>query len=382
MNRDAAGDCLILGIGRAICGIEGVPGLCLDHRIGMKWLVESGAHNPMTGRVLTLDWAERVLGAGRVSIGLIELAERYLGADIPPGSRSATEWDLIDKAVRDAMREANARFEDIDCIIHVSPTAALPRTAARNIGFQDCLRDFHARFRLRDDCRLYHLQNGCSGVGPALNLARGMVASGMCDTILLVTSVWGGAYRNVPAAAARNDINIWLSGLLFGDAAGAIVLGGSNSGLDRGIGYFEILQQAQHTDPDTWIAAVNPDPAGDYITINPAAAKALFIDKFAETVDKMGLRIADLDRIVIHQPNSNVVAQMNQRFRDVMRVPIVDVANRYGNLVCSSAVVNLFECRIDEKAPPISDRGLVLVFTLGADCGMTYGGALLRYRLA
>lgn len=348
----------------------------------MKWLVENGAHNPLTGKAVTLDWAERVLGAGRVSIGMIELAEHYLGAVLPPGSRSATEWDLIDKAVRDAMREANARFEEIDCIIHVSPTAALPRTAVRNIGFQDCLRDFHSRYRLRPDCRLYHLQNGCSGVGPALHLARGLLAGGICDTILLVTSVWGGNYRNVPAAAQRNDINVWLSGLLFGDAAAVLVLGGSSGGLDRGNGYFEVLQQSQWTDPDTWIAAVNPDPAGDYITINPAAAKALFIDKFRETVERMGLKIADLDRVVIHQPNSNVVAQMNHRFRDALRVPIVDIAQRYGNLVCSSAVVNLFECRIDETAPPISDRGLVLVFTLGADCGMTYGGFLLRHRLA
>lgn len=347
----------------------------VDHRRVMKVLVENNTHNPMTGTSLTMDWAQRNLGSGHISVGLLEPVFRQFGIPMPDKARSATEWDLIERAVNEAVYEANVKFSEIDCIIHVSPTASLPRTATRNIGFQDCLRDFHSHFGLRKDCRLYHLQNGCSGMGPPLFLARGLLESGSCKVVLLVTSVWGGPYRDVPSGVGRNDIAVWLCALLFGDAAAAAVLTSSPEVAKPRGSYFEVVRQTQFTNPNVWIAAINSDDAGDFITINPAAAKMLFVERFEYMLDEMGLRVGELDRVVIHQPNSDIVTRINETYKDVAKAPIIDIAHKYGNLVCSSALVNLYECQREE----IPDGGSVFVFTLGADSGMTYSGTVLRH---
>ena len=376
MNRDAWGDCLITGIGRAICGVESVPGMLIDHKAIMEVLVGHGLKNPLTGSPLTMDWADRNLGSETISIGDLEPATKHLRISIPDDAQSASEWDLMDKACRDAMHEANVEFDEIDCIIHVSPTISAPRTAIRNVGFQDCLREFHERFPLRDDCRLYHFHNGCSGVLPPLFLARGLLASGSCECVLIVTSVWGGGYRDVPHMMPDNDIKLWLSGLLFGDAAAAAVLTSTSDRLENGRGYFEVMRHSQFNCHNEWVATFNPHPEGDYIALNPATAKKLFVDRFCYTLDAMGVTVSEFDRLAIHQPNSWLVSHVNEKFKDDLRAPIVDIARKYGNLVCSSALMNLFECRIET---PIPDGGSVFLFALGADAGVTYGGVMLRY---
>jgi 3-oxoacyl-[acyl-carrier-protein] synthase III len=383
MKQAQARSCFIRGIGRSVCGVDGVQGLLVDHKIGMQWLVENGTFNPATGGPLTMDWAERNLGCGTISVGFLEPMAARLGIALPQGSSSATEWQLIDPAVRTALREAEVPFEQADCIILVSPTVSLPRTATRNIGFQDCLREFQARYPIRSDCMLFHLQNGCSGVVPAFILAKSLLTSGQCDTVLIVTSVWAGIYRDAFHAARHNDINVWISGLLFGDAAAALVLTASSEGIRRGVRFIEVERTLQYTDSNLWIAKVNSDPEnGDYISINTGAAKALFIEKFREVLGRANVSIDMFDRIIIHQPNSDIVKQINRQYQAQLRTPILDIANRYGNLVCSSAVVNLYEMLSDENAPSIPHGGRMFLFTLGADAGMTYGSAILRHHIA
>jgi 3-oxoacyl-[acyl-carrier-protein] synthase III len=302
---------------------------------------------------------------------------------VPAGVESATEWDLVDGAMAQAMRRARVQAEELDCIIHISPTIAAP-TSSATVGFQDTMRRFQSKYAIRPDCGLYHLHNGCDGVLPALYLADSLIRSGQCRRVLIVTSVCGESLRHVfTSVLDGNDMNAWISALLFGDAATALVLDASADGLSGGDTYFEVDGLMRVTDAQLWIARYEQvTTAAPYLTINPMAAKMLFVNKLKEILGRIDSPIEELDGIVMHQPNSKLVQLINRTVLKGQGYSVVDVANKYGNLVCSSAITNLCEALAAEEAEGrvVPDGAKTLLFTLGADVGMTYGGCMLtRY---
>jgi 3-oxoacyl-[acyl-carrier-protein] synthase-3 len=382
LKRDFEHACLVAGVGSAVSGVDGVPGMLVDHRIFLRRLVEHGTHNPFNGKAIDMGWARRYLGSDTVAVGLLDPLVEHLGLALPDGVRSATEWDLIAPAAEGALARARVTWEALDCIIHVSPTIAVDPAQPGPVGFQDGLREFPRRYPVRQDCAMLHLQHGCSGALPAIYLARALLRSGQCRRVLVVTSNWGGRFRDCPRAIELNDIGAWISGLLFGDAASALVLVDRPDDLQPGDRWLEVQALWRRTDPEVWIARYNHlDGIGSFPSINPMAAKSLFINKLKEVVAEAGVRLADCELLAIHQPNSEIVQQINETLLDGAGVEVLDIAARYGNLISSSAVTNLCEALHGPDARPVSDGGQVFMFTLGADAGMTYGGCLMRHHV-
>lgn len=371
--------CVLSGWGHAVCGTEGVPGMLVDHHLLMYELVARGTRNPVNGKPIDMDWARRHLGSGSIAVGWLEPLVEHLGLAPPPGTRSASEWDLIAVAAEQALQRAGVGWDELDAVVHVSPTIAFAPGARGPVGFQDEMREFPRRYPLPPHCALYHLAIGCPGLVPALHLARPLVQSGHCGRVLVVTSVWGGALRDCPRAGDLNDISVWLSALLFGDAASAVVLSAPELLPDSVDRWLEIGPLWRWNDPHTWIARYNHLPGvGSFPSINPAAAKQLFVDRLLETAAHAGIRLADCDLVVMHQPNADLVQQVNaSQFAGSGR-SVRDIAVRYGNLVCSSAGVSLSQGL--QAAPAMADGGRIFMFTLGADAGTTWGGALMRHR--
>lgn len=86
----------------------------------------------------------------------------------------------------------------------------------------------HARLGLKPSCLALDIPSGCTGFVNGLLVAKGLIGSGGCTSVLLLTA-------EIPTRVIdRNDLHLRL---LFGDGACASLIGGSG---EEGIGQFVV----------------------------------------------------------------------------------------------------------------------------------------------
>lgn len=293
-------------------------------------------------------------------------------------------------AARHAMAAAGRTTADIDAVVFATMTPDFyfpgngPLLQAQ-MGFPDGLPTFDIRQQ-------------CSGFLYGLDLADSLVRSGKYRRILLVGAdvhtallpwhrgwdVTLGAEREVSPEDYEFNTRIRDRAVLFGDAAGAVVVEEGN-GEDRGMiasrlftdgSNIEALYMRGGSRRRPWVTAAQaesgdiiPDMAGrevfkEAVSRMPAAVRAV--------CEAAGVALEDIDVLLIHQANLRIVEAIAKQLRfPPEKVP--HNIERYGNTTSGTLPILFHECLENGTIRP----GMLVCFTaLGS--GLHWGAALYR----
>jgi 3-oxoacyl-[acyl-carrier-protein] synthase-3 len=171
--------------------------------------------------------------------------------------------------------------------------------------------------------------------------------------------------------------------VLFGDAAGALVVERSEEG---GPG---IVDSALYADGTAWehlyipaggskrpMTAQLVEEKGDRLIMNgrevyKIAVRAL-VDAATKILDKNGVRPADVKCVVAHQANLRIIEAVADRVGIPLDRFEINI-NRYGNTSSASALVTFHEAQQKGRFKP---GDLVLMLAIGA--GMAWSAILYR----
>ncbi len=270
---------------------------------------------------------------------------------------------LAAAAGRFALADAGLEPGQIDLLIVATCTPDLPMPSTA------CL--VQTELGLRERAACVDLNAACTGFVYALDHAWALLASGRYRHALVI-----GAEKNSTLIdwADRGTC------VLFGDGAGAVVLGPARPGTTSGI-----LDAQLGAIPGT--AELLLVPGGGSSPLAPEsrrhiAMKGKEVFKFAvrgmeevtrDLLARNGLSGADLSLVVPHQANLRIIHALAQYLELPYERIFVNV-DRYGNTSAASIPLALDEAR---RAGRLKTGDLMLLVAFGA--GLTYGGALVRW---
>lgn len=278
--------------------------------------------------------------------------------------QKATSY-MAEKAALNALEDAGVTAGEIDAIIiaTVTPDYFFPATAAlvqKRIG--------------ADKAYGFDLSAACSGFLFALSNGAMMIESGRAKKVLVI-----GADK----MSAIVDFTDRTTCILFGDAAGAVVLeeGGEN---DEG----GIIDFVHHTEGDEQCMLYQP--AGG--SLNPATAETVankqhylrqdgrsvfkkategMADVSLEIMKKNNLNGDDVDWLVPHQANLRIIDATARRM-GIDRNKVMINIEKYGNTTAATIPLCLF----DWKDKLVKGDNLILSAFGG---GLTWGAIYLKW---
>lgn len=289
------------------------------------------------------------------------IRERRIAA---PGETTST---FAQRAAERAMAAAGVRPEEIDLIVvgTVTPDMIFPSTACLIQERMGCKR-----------AAAIDVSAACPGFVYSLGIASQTIATGMYDTVLVVGAE---TLSRITDYTDRNTC------VLFGDAAGAAVLRPAREG--RGL-LATVLGSEGSGAPHLQLpggGSLHPathetiDQRLHYLRMNGQEvfkfAVRVMNESTQQVVEKVGLKVADIDVLVPHQANMRIIEAATKRLGIPPEKVLVNL-DRYGNT--STATIPL---AIDEavRAGRVKDGDLLVMVSFGA--GLVWGAAALRWGL-
>jgi 3-oxoacyl-[acyl-carrier-protein] synthase-3 len=259
--------------------------------------------------------------------------------------------DMAVFAARRALQDANTQAADLDYVIvatmsadEITPNAA-PRVA-HAIG--------------AERAAAYDVGAACTGFLAGLQQAAAMIEVGRAERILLI-----GAEK----LTRITDFDDKKTGMLFGDGAGAVVLGPSDSG--AGIGPIDLTADGGLGDT---IVATPGDP---YIRMDGISTFRIAVKRLSEStifaVSAAGIELDDIDLFVYHQANSRIIKAVGERL-ELDSAKVADYLAQIANTSAASIPLTLALSREDGRLRP----GMkVLIAAIGA--GFTWGAGVMEW---
>ncbi|HEU5139077.1 MAG TPA: beta-ketoacyl-ACP synthase III [Bacillales bacterium] len=256
--------------------------------------------------------------------------------------------DMSFEAAEKALKDADLKAEDIDMILvaTVTPDYPFPSVACM---IQDRL-----------------------GAKKAAAMDVGAACAGFMYGIITAKQfIDNGTYKNILVVGAEKlskiiDWNDRSTAVLFGDGAGAVVIGPVSEG--KGILSYELGADGsggKHLYQD------------DYIKMNGREVFKFAVRQMGQTavdvIEKAGLKKEDVDFLVPHQANVRIMEAARERLelpKDKMAVTV----DQYGNTSSASIPIALVEELNEGK---IQDGDLVVLVGFGG--GLTWGGIAIRW---
>lgn len=287
------------------------------------------------------------------------IKERHLAADAQATS------DLAIEAARRALEDAAVAPEDVDAIIvatctpdHMFPATACLVQAALGVAGAMC----------------YDLEAACTGFLTALAQGAAIVASGMCETVLVI---------GADALSRFVDYTDRRSCILFGDGAGAVVLRRSRSGAE--LVYAEFGADGSQPDILVLPAGGSRFPASTetveqkrhYVCLNGPEVFKYAVGKLGALVSNIpeatGISLDEIKLIVPHQSNVRIIRSVCERAGIDEDKAYMNIA-RVGNTTAASIPLALDEAVQKGRL----ERGdLLLLLAFGG--GLTWGSVLVRF---
>ena len=275
-------------------------------------------------------------------------------------SDDETNLDLCEKAARNAIEASGIEADDIDLIIVGTTT---PDLVFPNMGvlLQDRL-GIHG-------CPAFSLEAACTGFIYALGIGDMFVRSGRSQNALIV----GGE-----TLSSITDWNDRGTCVLFGDAAGAVVLGASE---EPGIMSTHLHADGKYKDLLTTESGISrrlDTAAGGHLVkmrgneVFKVAVNTLgrIVD---ETLEDNGLEKSDIDWLIPHQANIRIIQAVAKKLDMPMERVILTVKD-HGNTSTASVPTALDAAVRDGR---VKRGDTVLMEAFGG--GFTWGSALVRY---
>jgi 3-oxoacyl-[acyl-carrier-protein] synthase-3 len=272
--------------------------------------------------------------------------------------------DLCAQAALRCLRVAECEPEEIDLLVvgTMTPDMGFPSTG--------CL----VQDRLKLSCPAFDVSAACAGFMYALITAAQFVAAGTSRRALVI-----GGDCNSRVINPRDQ----KSYPLFGDGAGAVLLGSGNR--EQGMVAYQLGSDGSGGDllnrpaggSRMALSAEAIDQGLHYLTMDGRAvfkwAVRILTDSAQAVLDKAGCRVADVRWFVPHQANVRIIHAAS----DVLgfhRDAVYKNLDRYGNTSGGSIPIALDELIREGKV-----RRGDLLLTSGFGAGLAWGTALWRW---
>jgi 3-oxoacyl-[acyl-carrier-protein] synthase-3 len=261
--------------------------------------------------------------------------------------------DMATWAARRALPDAGVEAYDIDLVLvaTMSQDEITPNTAplvAHELGAE--------RAGAMD------IGAACSGFLAALRMAAGQIETGRADRILVI---------GAEALTRMLDFDDPKTAHLFGDGAGAVVLGADGAGqigpimlaADGGLGPAITCSYDDRV--------IRMDGHSTYQT----AVKRL-TEATVAAVARAGMELDDVDLFVYHQANGRIIRAVGERL-DLEPAKVADYVAHMANTSAASIPLTLSLLREDNRLRPGQK---VLVAAIGA--GFTWGAGIVEWGIA
>lgn len=261
---------------------------------------------------------------------------------------STTTADLGYQAALQALESARLDAKDLDLIIVATTTPDMPFPATACL-IQDKLKAYNAA--------AFDLAAACSGFVYGLEVGNKLAQTGY-NRVLVV---------GVDVMSRLVDYSDRSTCVLFGDGAGAVILGP----VSRGYGFLatELGADGSGADylsvPDGRISMSGRDVFRFAVNIMSATTQSV--------LDKAGVSIRDIRWFIPHQANIRIIHAAAQKLNIAKERIFINV-DRYGNTSAASIPIALAEL-VDAS---LVDAGDLLVL-VGFGAGLTWGSAVLRW---
>jgi 3-oxoacyl-[acyl-carrier-protein] synthase-3 len=275
--------------------------------------------------------------------------------------------DMATRAAASALEMAKLDAKDVDMIIvgTVTPDMPMPATA---VFVQQKLGITH-------NCPSFDLSAACAGFIYGLSIADKFVGSGAAKHVLVI---------GVELLSRVIDWEDRTTCVLFGDGAGAVLVGPNDTNSNRGI-----LGTLVHSDGTLAESLMIPGGGSrtpqskDVIDRKENKVKMKGQDIFKAAVrnlytasqgivDQCGLENREVDWVVPHQANMRIVDQVTQR-ADYPKDKVLSNIDKVGNTSSASIPILLDQ---SVRSDLIKENHVVLMCALGA--GISWGSALVR----
>jgi len=266
--------------------------------------------------------------------------------------------DLALPAAQRALQSAGIAAGDIDMIIvaTTTPDVIFPSTA--------CI--LQARLGIAG-CPAFDLQAVCSGFVYALSTADLFIRAGQASKVMVVGAE---VYSRILDWTDRRTC------VLFGDGAGAVIVGASDT---AGILATRLHADGRHKDHLSVPGSVcggkvwgRPFVHMDGASVFRFAVRA-FEEVAREVLDEAGLKVSDLDWFVPHQANYRIMESTAKKLGLPVE-KIISTVDHHGNTSAASIPLALDEAVRDGR---IRQGQTLLLEAVGG--GFTWGAVLMRW---
>ena len=280
--------------------------------------------------------------------------------------RDQATSDLATRAASQALASAGLAPQELDLLVvaTVTPDMLTPSAA--------CL--VHRNLRVGRPIPCLDLGASCSGFVFGLEVVGAMLAMGLYRRALLV---------GAETITRFVDYEDRTTSVLFGDAAGAVVLeasegpGGLEATVTKADGEFwdliHIPGGGSRRPPSPYMLTQREQ----YLRMNGRGVFKLAVQSLEQvtldTLERVGWSVGDVDHFLFHQANLRILEAVAERL-DVPSDKLPSNVERMGNTSSASIPVLLDECN---RAGRLRSGDRVLCAAFGA--GMTWGGAALTW---
>lgn len=269
--------------------------------------------------------------------------------------------DLGVKAVQDLLARDPDALRGVDAVIcaTATPDALFPSTAALIAGQVGLV-----------GAGAFDLSTACSGFVYGLSMAQGLILAGTVRRVLVV-----GA-EVLSRLVDQDDRN---TAILFGDGAGAAVVGEVPSGY----GFQNFVLGADSAGGSSLYAPCMADrlpsgfPMEGRVGMNGREvfkfAVRVLGDSGTQVLARSGLTSADVDWVIPHQANIRIIEAANARFGVPMSKTVVNLG-RYGNTSSATVPLALREALDDGR---VQDGQQLLLVAFGG--GLSWAAGTLKW---
>lgn len=260
--------------------------------------------------------------------------------------------ELAADAGRAALLDAGLDGEDVDLVIVATftPDAIIPPAAPTVAHLLGARR-----------AAAFDLNGACSGFVAALASADALIGSGSASCALVIGAEIISRHLD---PADRNTAAV------FGDGAGALVIGGDANG---SLGPFVIGADGSQAH------LITTEPDGGTLRMDGHETFKHAVRRLGEVsleaCAAAGIELGELDLLVFHQANSRITAALAERL-SVERERVVDCIATLGNTSAASIPLALVHARQERRLQPGQK---VLLAAVGA--GFTWGATVVDWEL-
>lgn len=284
-----------------------------------------------------------------------------------------TAGDMAEKAARRLFDEHNLSPKNIDFLLLCtqSPDFFLPPTAC-------ILQD---RLGIPTSAGAFDYNLGCSGCIYGMAVAKGLIATGIANNVLLLTAETYNKYLHPQDKSNRS---------IFGDGAAACLIstegfaeiGNFALGTD-GSGANHLIVRTGAARQKTATGKCVEDEEGhlwydDYLYMNGSAIFNFTLDTvplmMSQILEKNRLSTNDIDYYIFHQANKfmlNTIRKICVLPKDKFYVNLSET----GNTVSSTVLIGLKDCMDKDLLAP----GAKVMIT-GFGVGLSWGGTILTFQ--